>query len=227
MAGDTTKLTLTRGVYRGNKADFSVAGAADTLTVDFNPSEYSLGKSNSYAEAAIPGLDHPIIQYSRGEAQTLSLELVLDTLAYGDGRDIRETSLKTLERFIAVDGELHAPPPVQVAWGSLVFTGVLTELNKRFVLFLDSGRPVRARVTLSFKEYVPVEIQVRATPRSSPDKRKLHHYRDGDSLPRLAWEIYGDVRHWKVIADANRVDDPLKIAPGTLLDIPSLPPRRA
>jgi len=222
MGADTTKMTLTRGVYRGNSADFGAAGSGDTLTVDFNPTEYTIAKSNSYAEAAIPGLDHPVIQYSRGESQTLSLELLLDTLAYGDQQDIRKSHLAILERFLAVDGDLHAPPPIRIAWASLVFTGVLTEMSKRFVLFLASGRPVRARVTLSFKEYVPVEIQVRATKRSSPDKRKLHVFCDGDSLPRLAWEAYGDVRYWKLIADASRIDDPLKIAAGTLLKIPAL-----
>lgn len=224
MASSETKLTITRGTYRGNQADFGGASERDTLTVDFNPTEYAQNASTSYAEAAIPGLQAPLIQFGRGEAQTLSLELLLDTHTYGGDADIRETALRKLDGFLAVDGELHAPPPCRVVWGSLVFVGVLTELQRRFVLFLDNGRPVRARVQLSFKEYVPVEIQVRSVPRASPDKRKAWRFREGDRLDRVAFDAFGDPALWRAIALANGIEDPLRIEPGRLLRIPALPP---
>jgi hypothetical protein len=224
MAATESKLTITRGKYRGNQADFSGGGGDNSLTVDFNPTEYTQNSSNSYSEAAIPGLQAPLIQFGRGEAQTLSLELLLDTHTYGDDADIRDTSLKTLETFLAVDGELHAPPPCRVVWGSLMFVGVLVELQRRFVLFLGNGNPVRARVQLSFKEYVPVEIQVRSPPLASPDKRKVLRFIGGDRLDRLSFDLYGHVAHWRSIAWANDIADPLRIPTGTLLGIPALEP---
>ena len=224
MAAAETKLTITRGVYRGNRADFAGASERDTFTVDFNPPEYSQNASNAYAEAPIPGLQAPLIQYGRGEAQTLSLELLLDTHTYGGDADIRETQLRKLDGFLAVDGELHAPPPCRIVWGSLVFVGVLVELQRRFVLFLDNGRPVRVRAQLSFKEYVPVEIQVRGTPRASPDKRKSWRFRDGDRLDRVGFDAFGDPAYWRAIALANGIEDPLRIEAGRLLEIPALPP---
>jgi Contractile injection system tube protein/LysM domain len=220
MAGANSKLTIVRGTYRGNKADFS--GASDTLTVTFNPSEYTIEKKNTYSEAAIPGLDAPIIQFSRGEARTLSMELLLDTYTYDDQADIRDAHIKTLEKFLAVDGELHAPPPCKVVWGSLVFVGVLEDTRKQFVLFLEDGRPVRARVTLTWKEYIPVEIQVRRMPRASPDKRKIHTFCEGDSIWKIAYDAYGDSRYWKFISEANAIDDPLRIEPGQRIAIPAL-----
>lgn len=223
MASTETKLTVTRGTYRGNRAEFGGASDRDTFTVDFNPTEYNQNASNAYAEAAIPGLQAPLIQYGRGEAQTLSLELLLDTHTYGGDVDIRETQLRKLDGFLAVDGELHAPPPCRVVWGSLVFVGVLTELQRRFVLFLDNGRPVRARAQLSFKEYVPVEIQVRSTPRASPDKRKAWRFGDGDRLDRIAFDAFGDAAYWRAIALANGIEDPLRIETGRLLEVPALP----
>ena len=224
MASSETKLTITRGTYRGNQAEFGAASERDTLTVAFNPTEYGQNAANAYAEAAIPGLQAPLIQFGRGESQTLSLELLLDTHTYGEDADIRETALRRLDGFLAVDGELHAPPPCRVVWGSLVFVGVLTELQRRFVLFLDNGRPVRARVQLTFKEYVPVEIQVRSVPRASPDKRRTWRFREGDRLDRLAFDLFGDTALWRAIAQANGIEDPLRIEPGRLLRIPALPP---
>lgn len=212
------KLTIIRGNFAGNKADF---GEGATLTVAFNPAEYTIEKRNAYAEAAIPGLDAPMIQFSRGEARTLSMELLLDTYTYGDQADIRETHIKSLETFLEVDGDLHAPPPCKIIWASLVFVGLLQEARKQFVMFLECGRPVRARVTLTWKEYIPVEIQLRRNPRSSPDKRKVHTFREGDSLWAIAYANYGDPRKWKLIAEVNQINDPLRIAPGQRIVIPA------
>ncbi len=222
MAADS-KLTITRGVYSGNRADFGRASERETLTVDFNPTEYAQNAANAYAEAGIPGLQAPVIQFGRGEAQELHLELLLDTHTYGDGADIRETHLRKLESFLAVDGDLHAPPPCRVVWGSLVFVGVLASLQRRFVLFLPSGRPVRARVRLSFKEYVPAEVEARRTPRNSPDKRKTWRVRDGDRLDQIAFDAYGDAASWRAIAAANGIEDPMRLETGRLLRIPALP----
>jgi nucleoid-associated protein YgaU len=90
------------------------------------------------------------------------------------------------------------------------------------VLFLEDGRPVRARVTLTWKEYIPVEIQVRSAPRASPDKRKTHTFCEGDSLWKIAYDAYGDPRYWKFISHANGIDDPLRIEPGRPIAIPAL-----
>jgi hypothetical protein len=224
MVSAATKLTITRGTYRGNQANFGGASDENTLTVNFNPTEYAQNVSNSYAEAGIPGLQAPMIQFGRGEAQTLSLELLLDTHTYGNDADIRETVLRKLDSFLTINSDLHAPPPCRVVWGSLFFVGVLTEVQRRFVLFLDDGRPVRARVQLSFKEYIPVEIQVRSVPLASPDKRKALRFREGDRLDRLGYDLFGDPAWWRAIAHANDIEDPLRVQPGMLLEIPALPP---
>ena len=55
-------------------------------------------------------------------------------------------------------------------------------MTKKYVLFKDNGTPVRARVNLSFKEYKPVEIQLKQSPRSSPDKYKKYVMIEGDRI---------------------------------------------
>lgn len=217
------KFIIIRGKFRGGNAEFEGRGGDDTFTVCFNPSEYTISKKTNYAEATIPGLDSPILQFNRGEARTLSVELLLDTYTYDDGGDVRQLYLEKLESFLRVDGDLHAPPPCKVVWGTMEFVGLLETLNKRFVLFLDDGTPVRARVTLGFKEYVPVSLQIAATPRSSPDRRKVHTLKSGEALWQLAYAAYADAGKWRVIADANEIANPRQVAPGTQLVIPPLP----
>lgn len=53
----------------------------------FNPNRYSLEKSNQIAEVGIPGLGSPILQFVRGNARTLSMELFFDT--YEQQQDVR------------------------------------------------------------------------------------------------------------------------------------------
>src|SRR6267143_5481798 len=55
------------------------------IPVQFNPSEYTLTKGAQIAEIAIPGIDAPILQFVRGQTQTLSMELFFDTTQMGMG----------------------------------------------------------------------------------------------------------------------------------------------
>ena len=221
MVEKKDKLIIIRGKFQGSEVEFS-SQSSDAFKVCFNPTDYTISKKTSYAEAAVPGLDSPIIQFNRGEARILSIELLLDTYTYDDGGDVRTAYLQKLQSYLLVDGELHAPPPCKVVWGSLEFVGLLEDLSTRFVLFQDDGTPVRVRVTLSFKEYIPVSMQLSATPRSSPDRRKVHTLKRGETLWQLAYQAYGDPRYWKVIAEENNIDTPRKLTPGTGLVIPRL-----
>lgn len=221
----TNKLMIIRGRFAGPVVVFD---PQDRFVVQFNPTDYSTEKRSQYSETAIPGLGSPVVQYGHGEAQSLSIELLLDTYTTPDAKkeDVRAKYISKLERFLAIDGELHAPPPCKVVWGSLEFVGVLESLRKNYILFAEDGTPVRARATLSWKEYRSAEIQVLETPRFSPDRRKRHVLREGDSLWQLAYDYYGDVSHWNLIAQANDIADPLNLSLGSEILIPALERQR-
>ena len=50
----------------------------------------------------------------------------------------------------------------------------------------------------------------------------MHLVKDGDSLPSIAYRAYGDATRWRTIADANDIDDPLRLRRGTALTVPRL-----
>jgi hypothetical protein len=54
----------------------SVVG--QSIPVMFNPTDYQITRNMSYAEIGVPGLAMPLLQFVRGEAQVLTLELFLD-----------------------------------------------------------------------------------------------------------------------------------------------------
>ena len=190
------------------------------VEVLFNPTEYGIDRGASYTELQVPGLKTPILQFVRGEAEILSVELFLD----GGKADkpSAEEDLEKLRRLVTIDRELHAPPVVAFEWGGERFVGVVTSLKEKYTLFDESGRILRARVTLSMKSYRAVEVQQRELKRQSPDRARVRVLREGETLPAIAQEAYGDARLWRAIARENGIERPRFVRPGTPLRIPAL-----
>lgn len=63
------------GPWRGQTISTDTEAGIDVM---FNPTEYSIDRSVSYAEIGVPGLAQPLLQFVRGESNSLSLELFLD-----------------------------------------------------------------------------------------------------------------------------------------------------
>jgi hypothetical protein len=200
----------------------SISGGREPpeVTVLFNPTDYGIDRGASYAELQVPGLTTPVLQFVRGEAQTLSLELFLDRT--GEGRTV-EGDLAALRRFVEIDPDLHAPPVCQFQWGQVPwFEGVVTSLKEKYTLFNEHGNVQRARVTLTLKSYKSAEVQLRDLKRKSPDHTRVRVLREGERLDQLAAEAYGNPRLWQVIAEENDIDRPRFVPPGTALRIPAL-----
>lgn len=222
MAQQLKKLFIIRGQLRGPMAIFNASDESSVFSACFNPNEYAVEKRSSFAEMGIPGLGSQVIQYNRGESQTLSLEMLLDTYTYNNKEDVRSIYIKKLEALLEIDPELHAPPPCKVIWGSLEFVGVAESLRKNYLFFLEDGTPVRARVTLSLKEYIPLEMQMLRTPRFSPDRRKAHTIQEGDTLWNIAYNAYGKAKYWKFLAEANNIANPLQLVSGSQIILPPI-----
>jgi LysM repeat protein len=192
----------------------------ETFVAMFNPEEYSLNKDNNYASQAIPGLTSPLIQFVHGNLQTLDMELFFDTFdAQDDVRD--ETS--QIFNLLAINSDLHTPPVLQVTWGSLDFRCVLAKVSQKFIRFYSDGRPGRARLTVTFNEYLDAATQVAQANLQSPDFTKAYTVRPGDTLSGIAANFYEDATLWRPIALANAIVNPRSITAGQEIQIPPLP----
>lgn len=190
------------------------------IPLRFNPSEYQLQKSNNFAEIGIPGLESPPIQFVRGAAEKLSLELLADTSDTLE--DVREKYVNKLRNLMRLNAETHAPPIVAFTWDAQVFKGVLESLTITYVMFSPDGVPLRAKLSVTLKEYRPAAVQFRESPTFSPDFDKTFVVRRGDTLSGIAGQVFRDPGRWREIARANDVVDPRRIRPGDALRIPKL-----
>jgi len=190
------------------------------IEILYFPPEYTMEKSNSFSEIAIPGLESPYVQYVKGNAGSITIEAFYDT--YEDGTDVREYT-NNLSNLMNIDPELHAPPPLRFIWGmpsKEPFTCVLERVTQKFIMFLYDGTPIRAKLNITLKEF-KMELNVREKSLQSSDKTKVYITKQGDSLWLIAHREYGNSSMWRQIADKNNIYDPKYLEPGTRLLIPS------
>jgi nucleoid-associated protein YgaU len=187
----------------------------------FNPAEYSLEKANQFASAPLPGLSNPVFSFVNGDADTLTMELFFDTYTDRGASDVRDETNK-IARLLEIDSELHAPPPVQFVWGKLFFFAIIERLSQRFTMFREDGVPVRATLNVTFKEYRTIKEQLDDIPLRSSDWTKHRIVGEGDRLSLIAAIEYEDPTVWRVIADANDIDNPRLLQPGQEIRLPPL-----
>lgn len=212
----------------------------DVYDIQYNPTELQFEKQAQLAEIAIPGLDAPLQQYVRGNAEKLTLEIFCDTTDAGMGLGAQSVTRETDKYYqlVKMIPQLHAPPVVTFVWhdqfpGNAVdtawgnqrrnsFTGMAESVRSRFTLFSPEGVPLRATVTLTLREWRPIEEQLRQLNPSSPDRTHHHILQRGETLSALAARYYERPENWRGIADANRIEDPRRLAAGLSVVVPSI-----
>lgn len=201
------------------KAVISNLDTGDDIQVLFNPKEYVIEKKTPWTEVNVFGMDSPPVQFTMGERKRLNMELFFDTSE--EKTDVREHTNK-VELLMMVNAQEHRPPLLRFSWGTLSFDCVLEDLVQRFTLFKNDGTPLRAVVKVVFKEYSTAAAQLSNTRRESADHTKRMVLREGESLASLSAREYNDPGKWRVIADANNIDDPENIKSGTIVELPPL-----
>jgi Contractile injection system tube protein/LysM domain len=206
------------------KIQITVRHTGESFRALFNPEEYTINKDNNFASQNVPGLSGPLLQFVNGNLRTLEMELLFDTWDSPDlqKRDVRDLTNRVV-KLMAIDPDLHAPPVLRVSWASLQFDCVLARVSQKFILFADNGAPVRARLTVTFNEFIDAEREAKEINRQTADFSKIHVVTVGETLSGIATSFYENPQMWRPIAIANEIADPREIAPGQTLRIPTLP----
>jgi nucleoid-associated protein YgaU len=191
------------------------------IPVLFNPTEYSVEYSANFQETAPPGLSNPIIQFVNGNAQVLNMDLLFDTYTDGGSENVVDLT-GPLTDLLSIDAQLHAPPRVKFRWGKFHFVAVVEKISQRFTMFRSDGIPVRATLSVTFKQYKTIAKQLEDPRRNSADKTKRRIFEAHDTIWLIAAREYGEPRYWRLIARRNDIDDPRRIQPGRVLVLPPI-----
>jgi nucleoid-associated protein YgaU len=192
----------------------------------FNPTEYSIAKTNSWEPPKVNGQSTPKPKFTSGQPRKMELSLLFDQTFPPYTMTVRDATALLLDAMEvpsnATAGAPSAEPPLIVfGWGKTVFKGACTSLTCTYKLFMPDGEPLRADVKLSLTQAeAPVKGQ-NPTTRATAGFG-MHTVKDGDTLPSISYGAYGDATKWRLIAEANGVDNPLHLRRGRSLALPKL-----
>jgi nucleoid-associated protein YgaU len=200
-----------------------------TIVAMFNPSKLSITRSVNWQNQQAAKRDNPEMQFTGSEPATLTIDLLFDTYdtpgPESSKDSVRRQYTHKLVRLTTVEdhGKQHRPPVCRLQWGSQtpLFEGVLQQLQIQYTMFTAGGTPVRATATCTFKQWVSNSQDMKNQTLESSDVAKMWVVKRGDSLAMIAAAEYGDPRVWRIIADANGIDNPLGLTPGTRLLLPA------
>lgn len=200
------------------------------VTCSFRPKELTFSKQNTWSPGKAKGKNLGKLEFGGGGNAKLQVELLFDTSK--DGSDVRSKT-KTLWQMMLIDKQNSKtynastrkgrPPRVQFQWGALQsFEGVIESINQKFVLFKPNGTPVRAILTVSLQQFGDDEYVPQNPTSGGGGGHKMRVVHEGETLDLIAFEEYGDPAQWRLLADANALDDPLRLRPGQALAVPAL-----
>ena len=202
--------------------DYSSDSQVAEFRVAFNPAEYSWVYDVDYTPQQGHGTTGSPVVFRRIKPQEYKLRLLLDGTGVADVPvDVHDT-IQNFFHVIGYDGEIHRPRYLQVIWGKLCSRCVLMKAEVAYKLFRPDGTPLRATIDASFTENVDDKTRVRRENKSSPDVARVKIVKDGDTLPLLCHEVYGDFAYYLQVAQINLLNDFRRLQPGTRLVFPPM-----
>lgn len=215
-----TPLTITRADAKRNV----LTGDDDRFTVMINPEQLKHDQRIHYNETRKLAQNHQKHRFSAIGSDTVSFELTLDgTGVVRQDVEAPEVSaqLRKLRSIVyTVDAKRSEPSHVRLLWGSFLFFGRLTTFNTAYTLFKPSGEPLRAKLTLAFVGSVQQGVDEPRATASDNSSVKSVQVREGDTLPNLCKEHYGNAACFPEVASHNGLSQVTPLQAGDWLELP-------
>ncbi|MBC2697004.1 MAG: peptidoglycan-binding protein LysM [ANME-2 cluster archaeon] len=176
----------------------------EIIDVMFNPEDYTvsiIGRVNpDEGQESSPS-------FNKVDIVDFIVKSFFDT--YETQSDVREKTNKIAKLLMpAVEGpDRNRPPICLFVWGKFTYKGIIHKLDQKFTMFLETGIPVRAELTFTFKSV--------ATPQEYAEYmgieacRKVWTIKSSDRLDLIAHKALKNAALWRKIADENNIDDPI------------------
>lgn len=195
------------------------------IEFQFNPKELTVSKTAEWKREAQKGSKKAAVPQFKGSAPSkLALEMFLDASEKQDA-----SVVQTVEQLFACcvptddshQKKVGSPPWVVFHWGGLTsFTAYVSSVSVKYTLFTPSGLPIRGVATVNLEE-ISGEQSGQNPTSGALAARSVHTVVSGDTLASIAWREYGDPTMWRAVAQANGIDDPMRLRAGTALLVPA------
>jgi len=233
MAGGLEKMRII--AFSDERFENEVSGG--TFVVQVNPEGYSFKYKVEHDEQQAQGTSAVSPRFNKILPEELEFEFLFDATgaipaelnqSFSDRFSFDNGVVDALQAFKGVvldyQGDSHRPRHLKLAWGTLLFKGVLTEMEIAFKLFRADGTPLRAVAKAKFKGAVEDDLRTAMENAQSPDITHQVAIRPGDNLARLCHQVYANPALYLEVARANGLDRVrgvgVMLEPGTRLRFP-------
>jgi nucleoid-associated protein YgaU len=199
------------------------------VAFSFNPTTVKFSKSAQFErKPAQSAKKTPPVQFKGTGPTELTLQLLLDDSQKAGGSVT--PAIQQLLGWLQPTPESAktsspSPPKVVFNWGKLKigssekFIGHLESVSVNCKLFAPDGSPTRAEIDLKLKD-LPEDPKKQNPSSGGVTTHRVHSLHVGETMQSIAYGEYGDASLWRGVAEANGIDDPFHVRPGTQLLLP-------
>jgi LysM repeat protein len=228
--GEVTKLIIE------SYSDVARNKDKQTFEAFINPDEYTLNYNVVVDNTYVPGKNvNDEGAFLHIQPLEVSLKFFLDGTniipdkATGKKLDV-PAKIGQFHKVVGYDGNVHRPRYLRLIWGKAAwlrsdqpsFDCYLKSSSLQYKLFDSTGSPIRVIITATFTEVLSKPIAQAENAKKSPDLTHVRIVKEGDTLPSLTYEIYGDLKYYLKVAQANKLTDFRNLQPGQKIFFPPL-----
>ncbi|GIK28269.1 MAG: hypothetical protein IT298_15765 [Chloroflexi bacterium] len=210
----------------------------EVVYFQFNPTDFTISKSNTWTPRVVAGLNLPLVSFSQGGPQTITLNLQFDNamgwrLPPTGSVDPAPTEIVDVRSFTQplwkmalidttnVDSAgKGSPPPVAFEWGDLYFKAIIKQITEKFQLFSPEGIPIRSLVTISLQQYIDeTDVPPQVAAAMAAEQSQTTQFTEGERLDNVAAQNGGDPSDYRTVAENNNIDNPNNVPTGTTLQV--------
>lgn len=116
-------------------------------------------------------------------------------------------------------GSKAAPPICKFVWGNFSFVAIMDSVNVEYMMFRPDGTPIRAKAKIKMTQIEEESFYPPQNPTSRSAPRKVWIVQEGQRLDWIAYQEYGSSAMWRYIAEINKLDNPMQLRPGQILNL--------
>jgi nucleoid-associated protein YgaU len=195
------------------------------INFSYNPEGYTVVTEGKWKESPQPATNGSRPQWQGVVPSKMDIKILLDAFSVPPvppSAVIDQLKLLVIPTALSMGTGASTAPTVMFGWGPNIIMdqAIVTKVSVAYERFL-LGVPVRATATVSLSA-VPLPAPLGPTNPSSGGlaTRRTHTMVEGDSLASIATREYRDPNKWRALAEANNIDDPMRVKPGTVLIVP-------
>lgn len=209
--------------------DIHRSGISDKIfTAYINPDEFTLNYNVYIDNEKSPGEFSNFGNVLGMAPLEITLKFFLDGTGVNGNKIDVPAEIQKFYEAVGYHEKKHSIRYLRIFWGDLTLLRsnqfalecILKNASLQYKLFDTSGKPLRVVITATFTEALSKDIVALEFPKQSPDLTHVRVVKEGDTLPALTSEIYGDFKYYLEIARMNSLEDFRNLPPGLKLFFP-------